>query len=66
MGARGGISRNSDQVEPLKKLELSLTPELSERIDDAVELLGYDSREELVRCIILRFLDKYASNIRAC
>ena len=50
----------------MKKLELSLTPELSERIDDAVELLGYDSREELVRCIILRFLDKYASNIRAC
>jgi len=50
----------------LEKLEISLTPELVERIDDAVELLGYESRDEFVRCIILRFLDKYPMYIKAC
>jgi len=43
----------------LEKLEISLTPELMKRIDEAVELLDYNSREELARCAILRFVDKY-------
>lgn len=45
----------------MEKLEISLTPELIERIDDTVEFLGYNSREELVHHIIRRFVDKYHS-----
>jgi metal-responsive CopG/Arc/MetJ family transcriptional regulator len=40
-------------------LEVSLSPEVMERMDEVVELLGYDSREELVFYIIRRFLDRY-------
>jgi len=43
----------------LEKLEISLTPKLMERIDEVVELLDFKSREELIRCAILRFVDKY-------
>jgi len=42
-------------------LEVSFTPEFAERLDEAVELLGYSSREELVLCVVRRFLDKYSS-----
>jgi len=42
-------------------LEVSLSPEIAERLDEAVELLGYGSREELVLCVLRRFLDKYDS-----
>jgi metal-responsive CopG/Arc/MetJ family transcriptional regulator len=42
----------------LSKLEIALSPEIAERIDEAVELLGYGSREELVLCVIRRFLDE--------
>lgn len=45
----------------MENLEISLTPELMKRIDEVFELLGYNSREELVQCIIRRFLDKYHS-----
>ena len=37
---------------------MSLSPEITERLDEAVELLGYGSREELVLCVIRRFLDQ--------
>jgi metal-responsive CopG/Arc/MetJ family transcriptional regulator len=48
-------------------LEVSLSPEAMERMDEVVELLGYGSREELVLCIIRRFLDRYCiSEIRPC
>jgi len=40
-------------------LEISLDPELLKRIDEVVELLGYNSKEELIRCAVLRFVDKY-------
>ena len=40
-------------------MEISLPPELMKRIDEAIELLGYNSREELARCAISRFVDKY-------
>ena len=43
----------------MEKLEISLTPELMERIDEAVELLDFNSREELARCSIRRFVDRY-------
>lgn len=43
------------------KLPVPLDPELIERIDKVVELLGLNSREELVRCAIRRFVDKYQS-----
>jgi len=40
--------------------ELSLeSPELVEKMDYVVELIGYDSREELVRCAVRRYVDKY-------
>jgi len=44
----------------LEKLEIALDPELMKRIDEIVELLGYESREELIRYSIIRFLDKYS------
>ena len=43
----------------MKKLEISLDPEVVKRIDDVVELLGFNSREELIQCAIQRFIDKY-------
>ena len=46
-------------VKRWKKLEISLDPELLKRIDEVVELLGYNSKEELIRCAVLRFVDKY-------
>ena len=42
----------------MEKLEISLDPELMKRIDEIVELLGYESREELAHCAIRRFVDK--------
>ena len=50
----------------MEKLELSITPQLMERIDEVVGLLGYNSREELVRCIILRFLDGHTLKMKSC
>ena len=43
----------------MEKLEIQLTPELVERMDEAIELIGFDSREELVRCAIRRHVDRY-------
>ena len=43
----------------MSRLEMSFTPEVTERLDEAVELLGYGSREELVLCVLRRFLDRY-------
>ena len=42
----------------MSRLEMSFTPEFMERIDEAVEFLGYGSGEELVRCVMRRFLDQ--------
>ena len=48
-------------------LEVSLSPEVMERMDEAIELLGFGSREELVLCVLRRFLDRYRfPDIRAC
>ncbi len=49
----------------MSRLEIALSPEITERIDEAVELLGYGSREELVLCVLRRFLDQYHIPIRA-
>ena len=49
-------------VIPLEKLEISLSPELLERIDDVVELLDYKTREELIRCSVRRYVDKYPTS----
>jgi len=43
----------------MEKLEITLTPELVERMDDVVELLDLGSREELVQCAIRRYVDRY-------
>jgi len=43
----------------MDKLEIPLSPELEKKIDNVVELLGFDSREELVDSAIRRFVDKY-------
>ena len=52
-------------VESLSRLEVSLSPEIMERMDEVVELLGYGSREELVLCVLRRFLDRYRIPIKA-
>jgi len=41
------------------KLEINLTPELVERMDVIVELLDLGSKEELIRCAIRRYVDRY-------
>ena len=38
-------------------LEINLTPELVEKIDDAVRLLDFGSREELILCAIRGHVD---------
>ena len=43
----------------METLEVHLTPELVERMDDVVDLLDLGSREELVRCAIRRYVDRY-------
>lgn len=43
----------------MEKLEIPIDPELIKRIDEVVELLGIDNREELICCAIRRFVDKY-------
>ncbi|MBA7670310.1 hypothetical protein ES703_78455 [subsurface metagenome] len=43
----------------MSRVELSLSPEITERLDKVVELLGYGSREDLVLYVIRRFLDRY-------
>jgi metal-responsive CopG/Arc/MetJ family transcriptional regulator len=43
----------------MEKLEIHLTPELVEKVDVVVELLGLSGREELVRCAIRRYVDEY-------
>ncbi len=50
----------------MSRLEVSLSPEVMERMDEVVELLGYGSREELVLCVLRRFLDKYPIPVKAC
>jgi len=54
-------------VKVLKKLEISLDPELMKRVDDVFELIGFNSREEMIQCIIRRFVDKHhLPDIKAC
>jgi len=36
-----------------------LSPDLVERVDVLVELIGFGSREELVRCAVRRYVDRY-------
>lgn len=36
-----------------------LSPEFIEKVDYVVELIGLGSREELVRCAVRRYVDKY-------
>jgi len=43
----------------MEKLEVSLAPELVERMDEVVELLDLGSREELVRYAVRRYVDRY-------
>ena len=43
----------------MEKLEIHLTPELVERMDEVVEFLDLGSREGLVRCAIRRYMDQY-------
>jgi len=46
----------------MEKLEIHLTPELVERMDDIVDLLDLGSREELVLCAIRRYVDSVLYN----
>ncbi len=56
---------DTNEVESLSRLEISLSPEITERMDEVIELLGYGSREELVLCVLRRFLDQYHIPIKA-
>jgi metal-responsive CopG/Arc/MetJ family transcriptional regulator len=48
-------------------LEVSLSPEVMKSLDEVVELLDFGSREELVLCVLRRFLDRYRfPDIKAC
>jgi len=52
------IEAEEKQTEvPPEKLEMSLAPELVKMIDEVVNDLGFDSREELVRCTIRNMLN---------
>jgi len=51
------------EVKP-ETLEIYLAPELVERMDEVVELLDLGSREELVRCAIRRYVDRYPSLVQ--
>ena len=46
-----------------EKLEVTLTPEIAERMDYLVELLDLGSRENLVHCAIRRFLDRHPTPV---
>jgi metal-responsive CopG/Arc/MetJ family transcriptional regulator len=41
------------------ELCLTLPPELAERLDEVVELLGFRSRERFAEAAIRRLLDRY-------
>lgn len=43
----------------METLEIHLTPELVERMDDIVDLLDLGSKEELALCAIRRYVDRY-------
>jgi len=52
------IEAEEKHIELLSEiLEIKLTPELVEKIDDAVRLLDFGSREELILCAIRRHVD---------
>ena len=48
-------------MKSLEKLEISLDQELVKKMDGIVDLLGYESREEMIQCVIRRFVDKHHS-----
>lgn len=43
------------------KLEISLPAELVDRMDKILEVLGFQSREELVTAAVRRLVDRYVS-----
>lgn len=50
----------------VERVEVMLSPELAERIDWIVDLLGFESREDLVLSAVLRFVDRrHLPEIRA-
>ena len=44
----------------MEKLEISLDAELMKRMDEVVELIGYNSREELVLGAVRRYVVEYS------
>lgn len=59
MSAKREVDKQFKRIERQMKLEIQLNPELVERMDEVVELLGLESIEELVRCAISRYVDMY-------
>ena len=43
----------------VEKIEIALTDELLEKIDELLELMGFSSREEFVVAAVLRLLDRF-------
>ena len=58
MSTKIKVDEKRIEVQP-ETLEIHLTPELVKRMDDVVDLLDLDSKEELVRCAIRRYVDRY-------
>ena len=56
MSAERKVEEKRVEVPP-EKLEMSLAPELVKMIDEVVNDLGFDSREELVRYTIRNMLN---------
>jgi metal-responsive CopG/Arc/MetJ family transcriptional regulator len=43
----------------VERVEVMLSPELAERIDWIVDLLGFESREKFVEAAVRRLVDQY-------
>jgi len=56
MSAKIEVDEKHIEVPP-EELEIHLAPELVDMIDEVVNDLGFDSREELVRCTIRNMLN---------
>jgi len=51
MSAKIKVEEKRIEMKP-EKLEIHLTPETIKRMDEVVNILGLESKEELVRCTI--------------
>jgi len=58
MSAKIKVEEKHIEVPP-EVLEIHLPSELVERMDEVVEFLDFGSKEDLIRCAIRRYVDRY-------